>query len=131
MAWNCWLWCIGKISQTDAAIANINVCDDVYDDLYIGLVRVDEVLLPSIADNCVNLYDIECTNYNYFFNINVGWTLNTSSDKSYVVFSSNGGAISYKNASVDSNIRPVININSNILYKSGDGTQSNPYVIGD
>ena len=124
-------WCIGKISQTDAAIANINVCDDVYDDLYIGLVRVDEVLLPSIADNCVNLYDIECTNYNYFFNINVGWTLNTSSDKSYVVFSSNGGAISYKNASVDSNIRPVININSNILYKSGDGTQSNPYVIGD
>ncbi len=124
-------WCIGKISQNDAPINSLNLCSDIYSDSYIGLLTVGEVLVPSIADNCVNLYDIECTNYNYFFNISSGWTLNASSDKSYIVFSSSGGSVSYKNASYNGNITPVININSNVLYKDGIGTQDDPYVIGD
>ena len=28
-------------------------------------------------------------------------------------------------------IRPVINLHKNVLYCSGDGTQSNPYIIGN
>lgn len=124
-------WCIGKISEEDTSISSLNLCSDIYSDLYIGVVQVDDILTPSIDPNCNNLYDIECTNYNYFFTINTGWTLNASSDRSYVVFNSNGGAISHKNASVDSYIRPVINVNSNILYKNGNGTFDDPYVIGE
>ncbi len=122
-------WCIGKVSENDALISSLNICSDVYSDLYIGTVQVDDVLIPSIDSSCSNINDIECTNYNYFYTINTGWTLNSSSDKSYIAFSSNNGAISAKNTSVDNYVRPVININSNILYKSGLGTVDDPYVI--
>lgn len=122
-------WCIGKVSSSDSLISDLNLCSDVYSDTYIGVVSISDILIPSIDANCNSIYDIECTNYNYFFNINTGWTLNASSDNSYVAFSSNGGSLFTKNASNENNIRPVLNINGNILYKSGDGTSEHPYVI--
>ena len=57
--------------------------------------------------------------------------MNASSEKSYNVFYASGGTVSYKKASSISNVRPVININANVLYKSGDGTEKNPYVLGE
>ena len=122
-------WCIGKVSQDDFMISSLNLCSDVYSDLYIGVVQIDDVLLPSLDSKCTNIYDTECTNYNYFFNINTGWTLNASSDNSYTAFNSNSGSISHKRASNEGYIRPVINLNSNILYKSGTGTSDDPYII--
>ena len=108
----------------------MDICNNTYDDLYIGLINVKEVLEPSLDKNCTTTYAISCTNYNYLNRINTGWTLNVSNEKSYLVFNSNGGAISTRNASSSNTIRPVININSNILYKSGTGTNEDPYVIG-
>ena len=123
-------WCIGKVSQEGVLISSLNLCNDVYSDLYIGVVQIDDVLLSSLDSKCINIYDTECTNYNYFFGINSGWTLNASSDNTYTAFISNGGSISYKRASNEGYVRPVINLNSNILYKSGTGTSDDPYIIG-
>lgn len=123
-------WCIGKLPIDDAPISSLNLCNETYSDLYIGVVKVDDVLLSSLDSNCKNLYDISCTNYNYFYEINVGWTLNASSSNSYVVFGAGAGEVFYRNASNSNYIRPVINLNSNVLYGSGDGTSENPYVIG-
>lgn len=122
-------WCIGKVSEDDVLINDMNVCGDIYNDLYIGVVDVYDVLLPSLDKNCDSMYDIECTNYNYFLNINTGMTLNASSNNSYVIFSSNEGSIMNKNASIEGYARPVINLNSNVLYVDGDGTIDNPYII--
>lgn len=122
-------WCIGKITENDALINSSDICKDTYNDLYIGVVDISDVLLPSLDKNCNSIYDAECTNYNYFLTINSGMTSNASSDKSYVVFYSNGGSVVNKNASVDNYVRPVININSNVLYSDGDGTIDNPYII--
>lgn len=122
-------WCIGKISGDEALISNLNLCSDIYNDLYVGVVQVDDVLIPSIDSNCNSIDDDECTNYNYFYDINSGWTMNVSSDKTYIAFSSNSGSVSSKNASIDNYVRPVININGNILYSSGLGTVDDPYVI--
>ena len=76
-----------------------------------------------------NIFDGACTNYNYFTEINVGWTLTTGQDKTHTVFSGNQGSIAVKTASAMNNIRPVININPDTLYKSGDGTEKTPYII--
>jgi len=122
-------WCIGKISEDDVLINNMNLCSDTYNDLYIGVVDVSDILLPSLDKKCDSMYDIECTNYNYFLNINTGMTLNASRDNSYVIFSSNDGSIMNKNASIEGYARPVININSNVLYVDGDGTIDSPYII--
>jgi hypothetical protein len=34
-----------------------------------------------------------------------------------------------KNASIEGYARPVINLNSNVLYVDGDGTIDNPYKV--
>ena len=61
--------------------------------------------------------------------INVGWTLTADKDKTYTVFTGNQGTIGMRNASATNTVRPVININPDTLYKSGDGTEKTPYII--
>lgn len=124
-------WCIGKVSEQDVLISNLNLCSDVYNESYIGALQIDDVLIPSLDQNCKNVFDYQCTNYNYLYEYNSGWTINASSDRSYIAFSSSEGAIDIKNASSDSYVRPVINVNGNILFKDGDGTLDNPYIIGE
>lgn len=124
-------WCIGKLSEEDVSISGLNLCNDVYQDLYIGTLQADDVLNASIDKKCINVYDGECTNYNYFATIPSTWTLNASSDKSFNVFYTSGGSVSYKKASNSNYIRPVINVNANVLYKSGDGTEEKPYILGE
>lgn len=124
-------WCIGSITQGDTLISTLDVCSDVYSDLYIGLINVSEVLAPSLDSDCNSLYDVQCTNYNYFFTINTGWTLNSVKDNTYSVYSSDSGMASFQNASITSYLRPVINVNGDVLYKSGAGTKEEPYLIGD
>ena len=123
-------WCIGKVSEGGANIADLNLCSETYDNLYIGLITIDEVLITSLDDTCNHIFDGSCTNYNYFDKINVGWTLTTGSKKTYTVFSANGATIDVKSASSMSVVRPVVNINADVLYNTGDGTKKNPYVIG-
>jgi hypothetical protein len=121
--------CIGKISEYETPISELNVCTETYDDLYIGLLTAKDVLIPSLDENCKSTYDISCTNYNYFNSIDIGWTSNASFQKSNKVYSSSRGAIVSKEASNNNTIRPVININGDVLYKNGKGTEEEPYVI--
>ncbi len=123
-------WCIGKSSEDITEISNLDVCNDTYDDLYIGLLTIDEPLISSLDDTCVKIYDGSCTNYNYFADINVGWTLTANSNRTDEVFMVDQVSLDIKNASYKNIIRPVVNINSDALYKTGDGTEKNPYVIG-
>lgn len=124
-------WCIGKITDSDVSITNLNPCSDIYSDLYIGLARADEILEASIENECKTIFNTACTNYNYFFDIDSGWTLNAIQEKTDRVMYSSHGTIYNKKASDYSTIRPVININSNVLYASGEGTEANPYTIGE
>ena len=123
-------WCIGKASEDGAEIANLNLCDEVYENLYIGLLTIDEILTPSFDESCKSIFDGSCTNYNYFTEINIGWTLTPSSNNTHTVFIGNQGSVAVKAASATNIIRPVVNINADALYKTGDGTENNPYIIG-
>ena len=123
-------WCIGKISENDVPISSLNLCNDTYNDSYIGMINIKEILQPSLDDNCKNIYDLACTNYNYLSKIDTGWTLNASTETTYSVVNSDGGAISIERASTRNILTPIININSNALYKSGNGTEKDPYTIG-
>lgn len=124
-------WCIGKLSEEDTPISNLNLCSDIYDDLYIGLLQVDEVLNASIDENCININNGECTNYNYFLYIPSTWTLNANINKSNKAFTANAGYVNSRDTSNPNYVRPVINLNNNVLYKKGSGTQEDPYVIGN
>ena len=123
-------WCIGKMQESGEYISNIDVCSDIYNDSYIGLLTIKEAVEPSLDSECKFIYDNTCTNYNYLEEIELGWTLNATSDYSQEAFVAIGATVSPKNASAINILRPVVNINSDILYKSGTGTESDPYIIG-
>lgn len=123
-------WCIGKVPEDGIEISNLNLCNDTYENLYIGLLTIEDVLVPSLDNTCVSVFDGACTNYNYFEDISVGWTMTAGLNKTYTVFTANQASLEVKNASSNNTIRPVININSDTLYKSGNGTEKDPYIIG-
>lgn len=121
-------WCIGKLSSDDVAISSLNLCGDVYSG-YMGTLTATDVLKSSLDSTCVNIYDGQCQNYNYFQEFNAGWTMNAVSDNTYDVYMTNGGGITYSKALSSQNIRPVIYLNPNILYSSGNGTDKDPYIV--
>ena len=59
-----------------------------------------------------------------------GSPFNNASLHLFKEFNSNSASVSYKKTSSESYVRPVINLNSNVLYRSGTGTSDDPYVIG-
>ena len=61
-------WCIGKASESDVLIKDLNLCSDIYNS-YVGVVDIYDVLTPSLDEKCDSMYDYECTNYNYFLDI--------------------------------------------------------------
>ncbi len=122
-------WCIGKIPEEGIEISNLNLCTETYKNLYIGLINVEEVLKPSLEENCKKVFDGACRNYNYLSTVNIGWTINAGSNKTYTVYNANQASVTVKNASTSSVIRPVININPDTLYKDGDGTETKPYIV--
>lgn len=121
-------WCIGKLSEKNMEYSNIELCYDTYD-LYIGLLTADEMFIGSLAENCKNIYDRECTNYNYFSRFTSTWTLTASSSNTYNAFYLSSASVVSEMASYSNEIKPVININSNVLYKGGTGTKEDPYII--
>ena len=106
------LWCNAGID-----INNYNCSENK--EYLVGLITTDEYLKAGGINSYLN------TN-SYF------WTLNTSSDnKAYYIH--NGGGI---NNDLGSNeilysygVRPVIYLNANVNYLSGNGTKENPYII--
>ena len=88
----------------------------------------DEYINSSIDPLCKTVSSGNCTNYNYLSKAaNDWWLVNGTNENTYDVYRVNTrGTLALERASVKNQLRVVIAIPSNILYKSGDGTQSNP-----
>lgn len=55
------------------------------------------------------------------------WLLNSHSDNEH--FHTNGSKVSYSNNSNFYSIKPVVTLNNDLLYESGNGTEKEPYEI--
>ncbi len=93
----------------------------------VALITLDEVVLAG------GKYDAK--NENFFLNQNVNyWTMTPMVFSSYYLNASIGlvsflGSI-FNGASLNNNVvRPVINIRSDVLISSGDGSVNNPYIL--
>ena len=93
----------------------------------VGLITADEVTYSGGDRNFMNL--------NYYLYIGTSyWTMSPYTFiSSYVVASlfsiSNTGALENNIINYNHGIRPVINLKSDVLYASGIGTESDPYII--
>lgn len=117
-------------------------CDDTLFEANVAPVTADELLFAGAS--------YERDNKNFYINDEVSgmryyewwWTLTpcyiwkgTSTETAFVYYIYPNGTLrygivnDYGETSSSGSIRPVIVLKSNVLYKSGDGTSTNPYKI--
>lgn len=122
--------CIGnrnkKETKNDGSIECATLTEETYP---IGMLQVNEYVLASVDENCKLQTDTACINYNYLRKLDGSfWTITPSNENDYEVYYASG-AIRTSVASEYRPIRITLNIDGNIVYKSGKGTLEDPYVI--
>lgn len=122
--------CIGKKSSKSEDKNNTEECKEKLKDQKLGLLTLSDYLYASVDPNCKSAESKSCRNYNYLVINNDWWLVTASTENTSYVFNikSNGSsAVAY--ASSHARVRPVIHLNSNVLFKSGKGTLEKPYKV--
>ena len=94
--------------------------------LYAGLISADEAVFAGATD------DYNDNEEYYLFTDNYFWTLSPQEfdyniDMYYIGYK--GGIYARDGGHYESGIRPVISLNSENMYISGNGTYNNPYIV--
>lgn len=121
--------CIGKRSEAEFNNTGSVECSKKSELMGVGSIYLSEFIQASLDPNCIGAHSNSCSNYNYLAKLKKKFfTVTASSDNSYEIFLVNGSAYTAK-ANNYAYVRMVANINSNINYESGSGTQDDPYII--
>ena len=121
--------CVGsrKLSETknDGSVE----CRNIMQNEPISLLPVYDFINASLDTNCKRFDNYNCSNYNYLSKYERGfWLLTTSSEKSYIGYGIYNNFTASKLSSVKV-ARLVTNLNKNIIFAGGSGTESDPYLI--
>lgn len=122
--------CIGARNKKSTDKTGKAECSVLTEGTYpLGLLQVNEYLLPSLDENCKYQTNSACTNYNFLTKLqNFYWSITPSDENDYEAYYIKN-PVATNPASDYYAVRLVLNIDGNINYKSGDGTQENPYFI--
>lgn len=122
--------CTGKRAEDETGVEQAVECTEVVRDQKVGLLTAADYMNASIDTSCTTAASLNCQNYNYLIT-DTNWWLVTASPKNtysaYMVEANSGLKVS--NTLMYARLRPVIYLNTNVLYKSGTGTQSDPYTV--
>ena len=93
----------------------------------VGILTVDEATYAGGKQSTNNNAYYLCTGKNY-------WTMSpyvfhNNYINSYVYYLESAGALKGTRSSTKIGVRPVINLKSDVVYKSGSGTEADPYII--
>ena len=122
--------CIGKRSSTSESKNNEEECKQTLKNQKIGLLTLSDFLYASVDPNCKSADSRSCANYNYLVMNDNWWLVTASSENTYDVFKvQNGGSVVVDSASNYALTRPVIHLNSDVLYNGGKGTLEKPYKV--
>lgn len=121
--------CTGKRSVQDTSKDGSTECTTRLDKQVFSLLQANEYYLASLDTNC-NEKSIEaCRNYNYLTSIGTTWTITADKDTTFKAFKVTSDGLTLSGASNSSPIKIVANLDSNVLFASGEGTETNPYII--
>ena len=122
--------CTGKRSGTEQGSDNASECREVLRDQIIGIPTVSDYMAASTDLNCKTATSAACQNYNYLVNGEEWWTITPIKENTYQAYTvDTDGDIEIKNVNNYANLRPVVHLNSRVLYKSGNGSKDDPYII--
>lgn len=122
--------CSGKRSLTETAIEQAVECREQTQNVKLGLLTAYEFMLASTDANCKTTSSLTCQNYNYLMSSTSYWLVTASPEKTDTVYMVEGNSgIKQTKTNMYARLRPVIHLNANVLYKSGTGTQEDPYIV--
>lgn len=122
--------CIGKKSSNSEDMNNAEECRQKLNDQKFGLLTLSDYLYASVDPNCKSSETKSCKNYNYLAIKDDWWLMTASSDNSYDAYLvKTSGVVKKEEAFNYAMARPVVHLNSNVLYKSGNGTLEKPYKV--
>lgn len=116
-----------QLIDSDKYLADFTVCSDIVTDLTNiscdKKIEKQKVGLVSVEDFTGSLLNEK----SYFNSESAIWMINSSDEKQmWVVYNSKLSKVSINERY---GVRPIIVLNSNVKIKSGEGTNSNPYVL--
>lgn len=122
--------CIHKRSEADTDTAGNIECHTTYS-TPLSLLAVYDYMNASVDSLCINSTSRNCSNYNYLAKTkNRYWLLNGTNENTYsVYYASTNGTLELDIASSKKDLRIVIAIPSDILYKAGNGTSTSPFTF--
>ena len=122
--------CTAKRSKNSETKDNTEECAEMLQNQKLGLLTLSDYLYASIDPNCKSAETKSCKNYNYLTKDYDWWLVTADKDDNSMVFKvdQNGIAVS-DTASTYSIVRPVIYLNSSVMYKSGKGTLEKPFKV--
>lgn len=118
--------CIDKVSIDD--VKSNDGCGKKLDGQVFSLLTANDFFKPSLDENCAT-NNKACVNYNYLSSLGNSWTITADKDTSYKVYKITSGDLELKNASGMATYKIVTYLDKNVLYASGDGSETNPYVV--
>lgn len=125
--------CIGSRDVAEENNSMQVECSSTLDNQYATLITVSEYLNASLDKGCKISKNNECQNYNYlsrFEDDSNWWTITPDSTNTYKAYQiSNYGVISLNSCYSLGGIRPIVYLSNATLYRGGDGTADDPYII--
>ncbi len=122
--------CIGKRTNESDKKNNSEECSSVLKSQKMGLLTLSDYLYASVDPNCKSASTKSCKNYNYLTIKNDWWLVTGNKDDDYSVFCvSSSGNAELETAANSAIVRPVIYLNSGVLYKTGDGSKEKPFEV--
>ncbi|UKI29159.1 MAG: hypothetical protein L6V78_02140 [Clostridium sp.] len=118
--------CIDKVSIDD--VKSNDGCGKKLDGQVFSLLTANDFFKPSLDENCAT-NSKACVNYNYLSSLGNSWTITADKDTSYKVYKITSGDLELKNASGMATYKIVTYLDKNVLYASGDGSETNLYVV--
>ena len=123
--------CYGARSKNSTDNSNSIECSKTLSNHILSTLTVSDVITASIDSTCNSIRQSQCSNYNYLASRKISsmWTFIADSDNSYRVYTSYKGKVLYKDTNDYYNLYVTVKLSPEVLYLSGDGTESNPYKI--
>ena len=124
--------CVGPRSKTDPSMDGSVECAVMSTDSYkFGTITPYEYMRASLDENCSALNDRSCSNFNYLavYLNKAEWTTTPVVDTNEKIFKFSGKSFSDGNARDSHSLYVTINLGPYVYYRSGSGTESDPYII--
>ena len=96
----------------------------------IALLYPSDFAYASVDTTCrSDISSYNCQNYNWLYNKKYKWTLTPCSSRAYTSLEADA-QVGNDSIFDPANVYPTLFLKSNVIIKSGEGTQTKPYVIG-